>query len=93
MKILSWNVNGIRAADKKGFFTWFQKESPDILCLQEVKATPDQQMSLTAKDESLSTHSQNLPYLTFIFQTGRKTKNDFSLSLISTMSSSAMRIT
>jgi exodeoxyribonuclease-3 len=42
MKILSWNINGIRAADKKGFFTWFQKESPDILCLQEIKATPDQ---------------------------------------------------
>jgi len=42
MKILSWNINGIRAANKKGFFTWFQKESPDILCLQEIKATPDQ---------------------------------------------------
>ena len=42
MKILSWNINGIRAADKKGFFTWFQKEKLDILCLQEVKATPDQ---------------------------------------------------
>jgi len=42
MKILSWNINGIRAAYKKGFFTWLQKESPDILCLQEVKATQDQ---------------------------------------------------
>lgn len=42
MQIISWNVNGIRAAEKKGLFTWFQKKSPDILCLQEVKATPDQ---------------------------------------------------
>ncbi|MCX6664803.1 MAG: exodeoxyribonuclease III [Euryarchaeota archaeon] len=42
MKLFSWNVNGIRAAEKKGLFTWFQKQSPDILCLQEVKATPDQ---------------------------------------------------
>ena len=42
MKILSWNVNGIRAAEKKGLFSWFSKESPDILCLQEIKATPDQ---------------------------------------------------
>ena len=42
MRILSWNVNGIRAADKKGLFNWFKKESPDILCLQEIKAMPEQ---------------------------------------------------
>jgi exodeoxyribonuclease-3 len=39
MKILSWNVNGIRAADKKGLFDFIKKESPDIFCLQEIKAT------------------------------------------------------
>ena len=42
MKILSWNVNGIRATDKKGLFEWFKTESPDILCLQEIKALPEQ---------------------------------------------------
>ncbi len=42
MKILSWNVNGIRAIEKKGFLEWFQKESPDVLCLQETKARPEQ---------------------------------------------------
>ena len=42
MKLLCWNVNGIRAVDKKGFFTWFQQESPEILCLQEIKALPEQ---------------------------------------------------
>ncbi len=42
MKILSWNVNGIRAIEKKGFLEWLQKESPDILCLQETKAHPEQ---------------------------------------------------
>ena len=42
MKIISWNVNGIRAAVKKGLFDWFKKESPDILCLQEIKAQPEQ---------------------------------------------------
>jgi len=42
MKLLSWNVNGIRAADKKGLFNWFIKYSPDILCLQEIKAIPEQ---------------------------------------------------
>lgn len=37
-KILSWNVNGIRAAEKKGLYKWILDESPDILCLQETKA-------------------------------------------------------
>jgi len=42
MKIISWNVNGIRAAEKKGLFDFIKKESPDILCLQEIKATQEQ---------------------------------------------------
>lgn len=36
--IVSWNVNGIRAAEKKGFLDWLDRESPDVLCLQETKA-------------------------------------------------------
>jgi exodeoxyribonuclease-3 len=42
MKLISWNVNGIRAVQKKNFLEWFNKASPDILCLQETKAHPDQ---------------------------------------------------
>lgn len=42
MKILSYNVNGIRAAVNKGLYQWIEEESPDILCLQEIKATEDQ---------------------------------------------------
>ncbi len=42
MKILSWNVNGIRAVYKKGFVDFVKKENPDILCLQETKATKEQ---------------------------------------------------
>ncbi|MDR3324615.1 MAG: exodeoxyribonuclease III [Spirochaetaceae bacterium] len=42
MKILSWNVNGIRAVEKRGFAAWLADESPDILCLQETKAEPGQ---------------------------------------------------
>lgn len=38
LKLLCWNINGVRAAQKKGFLDWFRKESPDILCLQETKA-------------------------------------------------------
>ncbi|MBN1117413.1 MAG: exodeoxyribonuclease III [Bacteroidales bacterium] len=41
-RILSYNVNGIRAALNKGFALWLQKESPDILCIQETKAQPEQ---------------------------------------------------
>ncbi len=42
MRIVSWNVNGIRAVSKKGFWDWFNLDQPDILCLQETKAQPDQ---------------------------------------------------
>jgi len=42
MRLLSWNVNGIRAVDKKGFFDWFKTEKPEILCIQETKAQPEQ---------------------------------------------------
>lgn len=42
IKILSWNVNGIRAAAKKGFLDWLADVSPDILCVQETKAQPEQ---------------------------------------------------
>jgi exodeoxyribonuclease III len=42
MRIFSWNVNGIRAVIKKGFFQWMDKENPDIVCLQEIKIHGDQ---------------------------------------------------
>ena len=42
MKLISWNVNGIRAAIKKGFADFVSTENPDILCLQETKARPEQ---------------------------------------------------
>ncbi|MFZ6768262.1 exodeoxyribonuclease III [Undibacterium sp. Di26W] len=45
-KIISANLNGIRSAAKKGFFEWMEKEKPDVVCVQELKAqeadmTPD----------------------------------------------------
>jgi len=42
MRIVSWNVNGIRAIEKRGFFDWLKKDDPDILCLNETKAEPGQ---------------------------------------------------
>lgn len=41
-RLISWNVNGIRALRRKGFDAWLQETSPDILCLQETKFNPDQ---------------------------------------------------
>jgi exodeoxyribonuclease-3 len=42
MRIVSLNVNGIRAAERKGFFTWLMQQSADVFCLQEIRAQPDQ---------------------------------------------------
>ena len=42
MKIISYNVNGIRAAITKGFIEWLKSANPDVICLQEIKATEDQ---------------------------------------------------
>jgi len=42
MKVISINVNGIRAAARKGMFEWLQSVDADVICLQELKAQPDQ---------------------------------------------------
>ena len=42
MKIISYNVNGIRAALKKGFLEWLVAANPDVICLQEIKAHKEQ---------------------------------------------------
>ncbi len=42
VKLISWNVNGLRAVLKKNFLEYFDEEKPDILCVQETKSSPDQ---------------------------------------------------
>lgn len=42
IEIISWNVNGIRAVAEKGAFEWIEERRPHILCLQEIKALPEQ---------------------------------------------------
>src|SRR6185295_8642585 len=41
VKLISWNVNGLRAVLRKNFLEYLAQEAPDILCLQETKASPD----------------------------------------------------
>ena len=59
MKLISWNVNGIRAVMKKGFMEWLYEEDPDVLCLQETKAQDDQVLEALAdlKGYHISTNS------------------------------------
>ena len=42
MKVITWNVNGLRAVAKKGFVEWFNTAKADVVCLQEIKAFPEQ---------------------------------------------------
>ena len=42
MKIISWNINGLRAIYKKNFLKWLAKTRADIVCLQEIRAQPEQ---------------------------------------------------
>lgn len=63
MKIISYNVNGIRAAVSKGLYEWLENESPDILCIQETKAQPEQIDLLTL---------QTLGYKSYIHSAEKK---------------------
>lgn len=42
MKVVTYNVNGIRAAMRKNWLGWLEQTDADVVCLQEIKATPDQ---------------------------------------------------
>ena len=42
MRVISFNANGLRAATRKGFFSWFSRQKADVLCVQELKAKPEQ---------------------------------------------------
>lgn len=55
-KIISYNVNGIRAATKKGLLDWLQEEKPDVLCIQETKAQVDQLDESILKPEGYHTY-------------------------------------
>jgi exodeoxyribonuclease-3 len=56
MRLISWNVNGIRSIYQKGFVEWITKESPDILCLQEIKADVEQFPSEITQLKSYKMH-------------------------------------
>ena len=55
-KIISWNVNGIRAAIKKGFIEFIHKYDPDLVCIQETKAKVDQLSTSLTEDHGYHTY-------------------------------------
>ena len=63
MKIFSWNVNGVRAIEKKGFLDWMDNEDPDIICIQETKAKVEQLGSSLIEDHGYHSywHSAERP--------------------------------
>src|SRR5688572_6675530 len=42
IKLMSWNVNGLRACERGGFSRWFADQAADVVCLQEIKVRPEQ---------------------------------------------------
>ncbi len=64
MRIISWNVNGLRSLVKQGYWEEFQPSMPDILCLQEIKSTPQQ----------LPPEAQNVPGYHSFFNVPRERK-------------------
>jgi exodeoxyribonuclease-3 len=59
MKLISWNVNGLRAVAKKNFFEDLEQMSPDILCLQETKAQDEQVSEVLASTEAYQLYSNS----------------------------------
>ena len=75
VRLISWNVNGIRAIHKKGFLDWFNEEKADVVCLQETKAQIDQ----------LPKKLVNIPdYTTFLFP--KIIYSDRSIALLTLLS-------
>lgn len=58
MKIISWNVNGIRSACRNGFMEWLEKNDADIVCLQEIKAQRED-IDLIFKDSKYKVYSKH----------------------------------
>jgi exodeoxyribonuclease-3 len=56
LRIVTWNVNGIRACLKKGFADFLEQESPDLLCIQETKPHPEQVPPAGASPEGYSVY-------------------------------------
>ena len=86
MRILSWNINGIRSVGKKGFLNWLNYDSPDILCVQEVRANEEDVPQELHNPDSYHVYwnlAEKKGYSGFAVYTKHKpisVKNDFVMS-------------
>ena len=71
MRLLSWNVNGLRAIAKKGFLEWLYHDLPDVLCLQEVKA----------REEDVSSELRNPQGYRSYFHSPRDTRGQSGVAI------------
>ncbi len=84
LKLLCWNVNGIRAVANKGFLDWLNREKPDVLCLQETKAQPEQLDQILREPEGYQvywSHPEKKGYggvATFTREKPLRVEKDFS---------------
>lgn len=56
MRLVSWNVNGLRALHRQGYWNWFEKTKPDVFCLQEIKAEMEQLPPEVANPDGYHAH-------------------------------------
>ena len=97
IRLLSWNVNGIRAIFKKGFQEWLTKDNPDILCLQETKAQPDQLedqiMNCNGyKSYFFSAEKKDIPVLLFIHVSNHFLLKPDSMILLSIVKAAFLKL-
>jgi len=83
MKIISWNVNGIRACVKKGFFDYIKSQKADLVCLQETKATQEQckEFAEEFKGWESSWHSAKRPGYSGVMTMHRKAPSEITLGM------------
>ena len=55
-RIISWNINGLRACVRKGFMDWLEQKPAEIICLQEVRAREDQLEGPVKRPKRWKTH-------------------------------------
>ncbi len=53
MRLISANLNGIRAAESKGFFKWLKSQEADVVCLQETRIQPEQLSDIMLEPDGL----------------------------------------
>ena len=80
MKVITCNLNGIRSAASKGFFTWITKENPDFICVQETKA-----QMYTLSNEELYPNSYHANFANAVKKgySGGNDKSDNAVNAIS----------